>query len=63
MAKLIHCDGRTLEVRDIGPVLFRLRARDVPIKRNGYEILEDDEARRVLRDLLDGGLYEGGAVR
>lgn len=56
--KLIWSDGRTLEIRDCGPVLYSLRAGDVPIKVNGYEILEDDQARKLLRDLLDTRLYQ-----
>lgn len=61
--KLIHSDGRELTVRDAGPVIFRLRARDVPIKLNGCHVVDDDEARRELRELLDLGLYDGGTVR
>lgn len=57
--KLVWCDGRTLEVRDLGPVLYTLRAGTVPIKLNGYEILEDDQARDLLRELLATGLYVG----
>lgn len=56
--KLIYCDGAILEIRDIGPVIFRLRAGRAPIKRHGYEILEDDEARKVLRELLDLNVHE-----
>lgn len=58
--KLLHCDGRELTVRDVGPVIYRLRAvTRIPIKRNGYEVVEDDEAREVLRELLATELYEG----
>lgn len=56
--KLIWCDGKTLEVRDVGPIVYALRAGAVPIKVNGYEILEDDQARDLLRELLATGLYE-----
>lgn len=56
--KIIHCDGRTLEVRDAGPVIMRLLAPPgQPIKLNGWRLLEDDEAREVLRGLLDIGVY------
>lgn len=61
--KLLVCDGRLLEVRDAGPVLFRLTARDVPIKLNGCHLLEDTAAREQLRALLSLGLYDGGRVR
>ena len=60
--KLIHSTGAVLEVRDLGPVVFRLRAGRVPIKVNGYRVLEDAAARDLLRELLDSGLYEGGRV-
>lgn len=64
MAKLIRCDGRELTVRDVGPVVYRVLATVVPIKRHGSEVLEDDdEARRVIRELLATGLYRGEAVR
>lgn len=60
--KLIYGNGKVMEVRDIGPVVFRLRAGEVPIKVNGYQLLEDDPARDLLRDLLATGWYEGGRV-
>lgn len=60
--KLIWCDGRTLEVRDVSDVIFRLRAVTLPIKVNGYRIMEDGAARDLLRELLATGLYEGGRV-
>ncbi len=60
--KLIHSNGAVLEVRDLGPVVFRLRAVTVPIKVNGYRMVEDDAARDLLRELLACGLYEGGKV-
>lgn len=62
MAKLIYCNGSVLEVRDVGPVIFRLTAGVVPIKRHGYEIMEDAAARDVLKDLLALDLYDGGKV-
>jgi hypothetical protein len=60
--KLIYSTGRELTVRDVGPVIFRLTAGAVPIKLNGYRIVEDDAARETLRGLLDLGLYAGGRV-
>lgn len=60
--KLIYGTGDVLEVRELGPVIFLLTARDVPIKVNGYHVLEDDAARAELRALLDTGLYDGGKV-
>jgi hypothetical protein len=58
--KLIHSTGKELTVRDVGPVIFRLTAGPVPIKRNGWSIVEDDVARDVLRELLSLGIYSGG---
>ncbi len=60
--KLIHSTGAVLEVRDAGPVIFRLHAGEVPIKVNGYRLLDDEPARDLLRDLLATGWYEGGRV-
>lgn len=60
--KLIHSTGKILEVRDVGPVIFRLTSGTVPIKRNGYAILNDEDARDVLRELLEYSLYFGGKV-
>ena len=46
--KLIRSNGRQLEVRDCGPVLLRLAARDVPLPV--VDAIEDDErARERLR--------------
>lgn len=60
--KLIRSTGSVLEVRDVGPVVFRLTAGTVPIKVNGWSIVEDATARETLRGLLDTGLYIGGRV-
>lgn len=56
--KLIACDGRRLEVRDVGPILIELRAPGVPIKVHGTRVVEDVEARALLRELLASGLYD-----
>jgi hypothetical protein len=53
--KLFRSDGRTLEVRDVGPVLYRLLAGAFPIKNNGWSIVSDDEARDMLRGYLAAG--------
>jgi hypothetical protein len=62
--KLIRSNGRELEVREVGPAIFRLHARNVPIKLNGWRIVGDEEARSIVREQLATGLYEhdrGGA--
>lgn len=51
MSKLLWGDGRTLEVRPIGDIVYRLAARRVPIKLNGYLVLEDEDARELCRQL------------
>lgn len=61
--KLVKCDGKVLEVRDCGPVIYRLLASAVPIKVNGWQLMTDDEARKLLEELRDLKLYAGGRVR
>ena len=60
--KLVSSNGKILEVRDAGPVIFRLTAGVVPIKFNGKHLMEDDAARDLLRDLLALEEHEGGKV-
>lgn len=61
--KLLRCDGKTLEVRDVSEVIYRLLARDVPIKLNGWRLVSDDEARSILTELRALDLYDGGRVQ
>lgn len=56
--KLIISDGDELTVRDVGPVLVRVRRIEVPIKLNAAKIVDDDAARTVIRSLIDTGLYD-----
>jgi hypothetical protein len=56
--KLIKSNGKRLEVRDVGPVIYTLIAGTTPIKCNGYFILEDEIAREVVRDLKKYGAVE-----
>ena len=53
--KLLTSNGRELEVRDVGPVVYRLVAGDVPIKLHGRFVLDDDAARDLLRELREAG--------
>jgi len=55
--KLIECNGKHLTVRDVGPPLMKLSAAAIPLKYNGKHLLDDDAARRIIRDLLDTNLY------
>jgi hypothetical protein len=54
---LIHCDGRTLEAMRVGPVKVRFVAGEVPLKWNGWRLLEDDKATELLREVAATGLY------
>ncbi len=60
--KYVECDGRHIEVRDVGEVIFRLTTSGIPIKAHGTRLMKDDDARALLRELIDSGLYEGGKV-
>ena len=53
--KLIVSNGRELEVREAGPVIYRLVARNAPIKLHGHFLLGDDEARDLLRKVREAG--------
>lgn len=56
MAKLIHCNGKVLSAYDISDEpIMTLRAGSVPIKFNGYRIMQDDEAREMLKDFIRFG--------
>lgn len=58
--KLLRGNGTEVTVRDVGPVLARViqRPGGPPIKFNGYRIVDEDEARAVLRKLINAGLYD-----
>lgn len=62
--KLLTGNGKLLEVRDVGPVIFRLVARrgGAPIKFNDSRVIDDGAAREILRELVDTGAYDGGRV-
>jgi hypothetical protein len=49
--KLVRSNGRALEVREVGEVIFRLAALRGPIKCNGSFVLDDGEARELCREL------------
>lgn len=55
--KLVECNGKTLTVRDVGDVLLTLRAGAIPIKFNGHKVMDDNAARKLIRELLDTGFY------
>ena len=51
--KLLTGNGKTLEVRDVGPVIMRIIARAIPIKFNRIEVLEDDAARVEVKRVIE----------
>lgn len=51
MTKILWSNGRVLEVRPIGGVVYRFEAQRIPIRLNGHLILEDDDARELCRQL------------
>lgn len=56
--KLIVSNGKTLEVRDVGEPIMTVVADKIPVKYNGTQILHEDKARAIVRELIDCGLYE-----
>lgn len=53
--KLVTCNGSSLEVRELGPIAYRLTAGEAPIKLHGRFIFEDEQARQLLRELREAG--------
>jgi hypothetical protein len=51
--KLLRCDGRRLEVRDVSEIIYELAAGVLPIKLHGTFLVADDVARDWLRQLID----------
>ena len=58
--KLLVSNGKTLDVRDVGPCLIQVRARSggPPIKLHGFHLMSDDEARDKLREVMGSGHYD-----
>lgn len=54
--KLVFCDGRRLEVRDVSDPLIIIEADEVPLKCFN-RIMSDDAARAAVRMFLNTGLY------
>jgi hypothetical protein len=52
----VRSNGRTLEVREVSEPDMRLRATSAPLPIFD-QVMSDDEARAVLRDLLAAGHY------
>jgi hypothetical protein len=61
--KLLRSNGRILEIYDIGPVLMRISAINLPLKENGLHIVSDDQVREKVSDLIDSDLYDVRSFR
>jgi hypothetical protein len=59
--KWLRSNGRTLEVRGVGPVMYVVSADDRPLPILD-EVLSDDRARDKLTRLLAQG-YEGRRIK
>lgn len=55
--KLVYSNGKKLEVYDLGSPVIAFRAHEVPLKYNGYRIVQDDAARDIVREVLKSGHY------
>ena len=53
--KLFRCNGQVLEVRDVGPVIYRVTSAEIPIMPHGWWIEEDTAARDRLLELKSLG--------
>lgn len=51
--KHVRSNGLMAEVRDIGPVLYRINGPGTPVAVN--KVMSDDEARQFLQGLKDKG--------
>lgn len=61
--KLLRSNGRHLEIYDLGPLLMRISTINLPIKENGWKVIDDDQARAKVRALIDSDLYDVKAFR
>lgn len=52
--KHVRSNGLKTEVRDIGPVLYRINGPGTPVAVN--KVMSDDEARQFLQELKDKGM-------
>lgn len=53
--KILTSNGKELEVRDIGPPVFKMKIKSVcgMIPLHGYKIMSDDAARKFLLEHRD----------
>lgn len=55
--RLISSNGRTLEIREIGPVSLRLTASTQPLPLMINVVADDAAARACVRALMAAGVY------
>jgi hypothetical protein len=53
--KLLKGNGSILEVWDVTKLVMRLRAGLGPIKCPGWQLLEDDQAREMVKRMIAEG--------
>lgn len=61
--KLFCSNGKILEIYEVGSLLMRISSIDLPIKENGYHLLDDDRARVKVSGLIDSDLYDVRSFR
>jgi len=55
--KLIFSNGRKLEIRDVGPIIVSFHMQNIPLKYNGFHLVEDEKAQAEMRSLINSKLY------
>jgi hypothetical protein len=61
--KLVCSNGRVLTVRDVGPVLYEIESGSVPLPLYFEAVMEDEEARELLKDLRGQFGHKSRAVK
>lgn len=61
--KLVFCNGKHLEVRDVSEIICTIDAREETyLGVHGYHIMEDDEARALLQKLKQLGNFKTSRI-
>lgn len=65
MPKWIKSNGAVLEVRDVGPVMFRMEPKTarLTLPAGVSEVMSDKEAKAYLEDLKETGKYTSQAIK
>jgi hypothetical protein len=61
--KLLRSNGKILEIYDLGHLLMTVTKINMPVKENGWQIVDDDIARGKVSTLIDSNLYDVRAFR